>query len=146
MDQRTDAELVAQTRDGDKSAFGQLVERHQQMVERIAKRIVADVWTAHELAQEAILQAYLSLDHLRDTSRFKSWLYGITLNICRSYLQDQKMDILSLETIMGGVHSNIVTNFDDTVDPQTIAEAHDLHRVVMNATLSLAPKTSHYPV
>jgi DNA-directed RNA polymerase specialized sigma24 family protein len=42
MDQRTDAELVTQTRDGDKSAFGQLVERHQQMVERIAKKMVAD--------------------------------------------------------------------------------------------------------
>jgi RNA polymerase sigma factor (sigma-70 family) len=144
MDRRTDAELVTQTRDGDKSAFGQLVERHQQMVERIAKKMVSDEWIAHELAQEAILQAYLSLDHLRDASRFKSWIYGIALNICRSYLQDQKMDILSLETIMGGVHSNIVTNFDDTVDPQTIAEAHDLHRVVMNATQSLDPKMSHY--
>ncbi len=140
MDQRTDAELVAQTRDGDKSAFGQLVERHQQMVERIAKRMIADVWIAHELAQEAILQAYLSLDHLRDTSRFKSWLYGITLNICRSYLQDQKLDVLSLEAIMGGVHNNIVSNFDDTVDPQAISEAHDLHRVVMNAIDGLSSK------
>jgi len=54
------------------------------------------------------------------------------------------LDVLSLETIMGGVHSNIVSNFDDTVDPQAIAEAHDLHRVVMNAILSLAPKMSHY--
>jgi RNA polymerase sigma factor (sigma-70 family) len=140
MDQRTDAELVTQTRDGDKSAFGQLVERHQQMVERIAKKMVADEWIAHELAQEAILQAYLSLDHLRDASRFKSWLYGITLNICRSYLQDQKLDVLSLETIMGGVHSNIVINFDDTVDPQTIAEAHDLHRVVMYAIDDLSSR------
>ena len=144
IDQITDAELGAQVYEGDKEAIVQLVDRHQQKVERIAKKMVADEWIDHELAQEAILQAYLSFDHLRDASRFKSWLYGITLNICRSYLQDQKMDILSLETIMGGVHSNIVTNFDDTVDPQIIAEAHDLHRVVMNATQSLAPKMSHY--
>jgi RNA polymerase sigma factor (sigma-70 family) len=144
IDQITDAELGAQVYEGDKEAIGQLVERHQQMVERIAKKMVTDEWIAHELAQEAILQAYLSLDHLRDASRFKSWIYGIALNICRGYLHDQKMDILSLETIMGGMHSNIVTNFDDTVDPQTSAEAHDLHRVVMNATLSLDPKMSHY--
>jgi len=144
MDQRTDAELIAQMRGGNKEAFGQLVERHQQMVERISKKMIADEWIAHELAQEAILQAYLSLNHLRDASRFKSWLYGITLNICRSYLQDQKLDVLSLETIMGGVHSDIVISFDDIVDPRAIAEAHDLHRVVMNAILSLAPKMSHY--
>ena len=103
MDQKTDAELVYRVRQGDKEAFGQLVERYQQMVRHIAKKMIADVETSHELAQEAILQAYLSLDHLRDASRFKSWLYGITLNICRSYLQDQKVDLLTLERIMEGL-------------------------------------------
>lgn len=110
------------------------------MVGYIARKMVADEWIAHELAQEAILQAYLSLNHLRDASRFKSWLYGLTLNICRSYLHDQKMEILSLETIMGGVRSDIITNFDDAVDPQTIAEAHDLHRLVLDAIDELSSR------
>src|SRR6266571_713359 len=140
MDHMTDAELVDQVRRGDKEAFGQLVERYQQMVGHIARKMIADEWVAHELAQEAILQAYLSLNHLREVSRFKSWLYGITLNICRSYLHDQKMDMLSLETIMGGVRSDIITNFDDTVDPQTMAEEHDLHRLVLQAIEGLSSK------
>src|SRR6266851_5120477 len=140
MDQRTVAELIAQMREDNKEAFGQLVERHQQMVERISKKMIADEWIAHELAQEAILKANLSLNHLRDASRFKSWLYGITLNICRSYLHDQKMDILSLETIMGGARSDIITNFDDAVDPQTIAEAHDLHRLALDAIDELSSR------
>jgi len=133
MEQLTDAELVANVRLGDKEAFGKLVERYQQMVGRIAKKMIADEWVARELTQEAILQAYLSLDHLRDASRFKSWLYGITLNICRSYLHNQKMDMLSLETIIGGVQSDIIANSDNLVDPQTIAEAHELHRLVFGA-------------
>src|SRR5260370_2149574 len=140
MAQRTDAELVAQTRDGDKSAFGQLVERYQQMVGHIARKMVVDEWIAHELAQEAILQAYLSLNHLRDASRFKSWLYGITLNICRSYLHNQKMDMLSLETIMGGARSDTVANSDNMVDPQTIAEAHDLQHLVLGAIDELSAR------
>ena len=140
MDQLTDAKLVDQVRGGDKEAFGQLVERYQQMVGYIAKKMIADEWIAHELAQEAILQAYLSLDHLRDASRFKSWLYGITLNICRSYLHDQKMDLFSLENIMGGVRSDIVTIFDNTVDPQTIVEAHDLNRLVLDAIDELSSR------
>jgi hypothetical protein len=41
MDYRTDAELVAQVRGGDKDAFGQLVERYQQMVEHIAKKMLS---------------------------------------------------------------------------------------------------------
>jgi RNA polymerase sigma factor (sigma-70 family) len=140
MDHITDAELVAKVRQGDKEAFGQLVERYQQMVGHIAKKMVVDEWVARELAQEAILQAYLSLDHLRDASRFKSWLYGITLNICRSYLHGQKMDTLSLETIMGGVRSDSITSVDDTIDPQAIAEAHDLHRLVLDAIDELSSK------
>jgi len=140
MDQKTDAELVAKVREGDKEAFGQLVERYQYMVERIAGKMITNEWIAHELAQEAILQAYLSLGHLRDASRFKSWLYGITLNICRSYLHDQQMDILSLETIMGGVRSGIVISLDDIADPQTVAEEHDLHRLVLQAIDGLSSK------
>jgi len=140
MEQITDAELVDKVRGGDKEAFGQLVERYQQMVGHIAIKMIANEWVARELAQEAILQAYLSLGHLRDASRFKSWLYGITLNICRSYLHDQKMDMLSLETVMGGVRRDTFTNFNDTVDPQTIAEAHDLHRLVLDAIDELSSR------
>ena len=140
MDQITDAELVANVRLGDKEAFGLLVERYQQMVEHIAKKMIADKWVARELAQESILQAYLSLHHLKDASRFKSWLYGITLNICRRYLQDQKMDMLSLETIMGDMHNDAITNLDDRVDPESIAEAHDLHRLVLDAINELSVK------
>jgi RNA polymerase sigma factor (sigma-70 family) len=140
MDHLTDAELVARVREGDKEAFGYLVERYQQMVERIARKMIADGWIAHELAQESILQAYLSLKHLRDASRFKSWLYGITLNICRSHLQDQQRDILSLETIIGGLRNDTVISLDDTVDPQAVAEEHDLHRLVLQAIDDLSPK------
>ena len=140
MDQITDAELVAKVRLGDKEAFGLLVERYQQMIGHIANKMIDDEWVAHELVQEAILQAYLSLNHLKDASRFKSWLYGITLNICRSYLHDQKIDMLSLETVMGGVHSVTITNFDDTIDPQSIAEAHELHRLVLDAIDELSAR------
>ena len=140
MDQKTDTELVAKVREGDKEAFGYLVERYQQMVERIARKMIADDWIAHELAQESILQAYLSLQHLRDASRFKSWLYGITLNVCRSHLHDQQRDILSLETIIGGLHNDTVISLDDTVDPQTVAEEHDLHHLVLQAIDDLSSK------
>ena len=140
MEKLTDAELVDLVCGGHKEALGQLIEHYQQMVGHITKKMIADEWVARELAQESILQAYLSLKHLKDASRFKSWLYGITLNICRSYLQDQKMDMLSLESIMGGVRSDFPTNFANAFDPQTIAEAHDLHRLVLDTIDELSPR------
>jgi hypothetical protein len=41
--------------------------------------MVGRVDIAQELVQEAFLQAYLSLDRLRDDDRFQSWLCGIVL-------------------------------------------------------------------
>lgn len=103
MEKRADAELVARARAGDRAAFDALVDRYQSMAERVALGVVANAETARELAQEAILQAYLSLRHLREAARFSSWLHGIVLNVCRSYLREQKAELLSWEELTGGL-------------------------------------------
>ncbi len=104
--ERTDAELIALARVGDKDAFGCLIERYERMVTRLVARMVSNHAVARELAQEALVQAYLSLDHLRDAERFESWLYGITLNVCRGYLRDEKAQALSLSVtaVKGRLH------------------------------------------
>lgn len=137
MKEKTDAELVLLTRAGNREAFGYLVERYLQMVRRIAARLIADEEIARELAQEAILQAYLSLDHLRDPVSFKGWLYGITLNVCKSYLRDQKVDVLSFESVMGGMRCDSV--FDDAIDPQSVVEERELRHAVFQAVQNLPP-------
>jgi RNA polymerase sigma factor (sigma-70 family) len=102
QEERTDAELVTRARAGDKRAFDRLVARHQQTAYRVALGIVLDADLTQELVQEAMLQAYLSLTHLRDDSRFRSWLHGIVLNVCRSYLRDRRRDFVSLDVDAGG--------------------------------------------
>ncbi len=102
MEERTDASLVARARCGDKQAFGEMIERYQTMAQILTMRLVGNVDIARELAQEAMLQAYLSLDHLRDDARFKSWFYGIILNVCRNYLREQKRGRLRLPKLLKG--------------------------------------------
>jgi RNA polymerase sigma factor (sigma-70 family) len=140
MTNKTDAELVALARSGDKDAFGQLIERYQQMVRHIALGMVAHEEIARELAQEVILQAYLSLDHLRDNSRFKSWLYGIVLNVCRSYLRDSKTGVLSLEAMMGGMYRDTLYFPSVVIDPEEIVEQRELHSILLEAIEGLSPK------
>ncbi len=142
MEETTDSALVAQARSGDKHAFSQLTERYQWLVKRIAMGMVSNAEIARELAQEAILQTYLSLDQLRDNARFKSWLYGITLNVCRTYMREQKADFVSLESLSGGAWHNVPGLLDsvDVVDPQAIAEERELHALVLYAIQHLSPK------
>ena len=136
----TDSELVALARRGDRAAFGELVERHQDLAARVATRMVGDRRLGLELAHEAIVQAYLSLDRLRDGSRFQSWLYGIVLNVCRSNFRAPSTPFMSLEEVMGGRLADGVPLADSEPGPAEVAEANELHQVVLEAVGGLSPK------
>lgn len=139
-DQMSDRELVGLARAGDKVAFGCLMERYRSMATRIALNMLANDHVAKDLAQEAMLQAYLSLKHLRDDERFKSWFYGIVLNICRSYLRDQKINFFSWEAMAGGLRVESAELATLPPSPQEVAEARELHRRVLQAVNDLSPK------
>ncbi len=140
MDDRPDASLVARARAGDKEAFGSLIERHQAMARRVAMGVLGHEDVAREMAQEAMLQTYLSLDRLRDDERFQSWLYGIVLNVCRSFIRDQRVDFLSLEALTGGLRFEAISFGGVEPDPEEMAEACELHETVLRAVDALLPK------
>jgi RNA polymerase sigma factor (sigma-70 family) len=134
---RSDQELVYLARAGDKEAFGQLAERFQEVAWRIALRMVAREDIAQELVQEALLQAYLSLDRLREAERFKSWLLGIVLNLCKNYLRSANRG--------WGPENLPAESFDPlrfytgSPEPEKVAEERELHRLVLSAVEELPP-------
>jgi RNA polymerase sigma factor (sigma-70 family) len=81
-----DDELVAATLGGDRAAFEALLDRHVDRVRLLAARMLQPQ-DAEDVVQEALLQAFLGLDRLRNPERFGSWLYGITLNLARMRLR-----------------------------------------------------------
>jgi RNA polymerase sigma factor (sigma-70 family) len=83
MATRSDADLAAATRAGDRAAFGTLVERHQAALLRTCRRALGDPAAAAEVAQEAVLQALTGLPALRDDGAFGPWLCGIGHNLAR---------------------------------------------------------------
>lgn len=74
-----DHELVEQTRTGDLAAFEVLVVRHQDVVRRVAARIVGGD-EADDVAQDAFVRAFHRLDRFRGDAPFRSWLLRIVHN------------------------------------------------------------------
>ncbi|MFZ5668526.1 MAG: RNA polymerase sigma factor [Pseudomonadota bacterium] len=70
-----DATLVRAARSGSRGAFARLVERHQRGLRAFLRRIAGP--DADDIAQDALVTAWTSLDRLRDPDGFRSWLYGI---------------------------------------------------------------------
>jgi RNA polymerase sigma factor (sigma-70 family) len=122
VEEKKDAELVTLARMGDLEAFGDLLDRYQTVMKSVAIRMLDDENIAVEMVQEALLQAFLSIHNLNDPVRFKSWLYGIVINVCRNYLRREVGKGFYLEALSENLDSNATTRGADTEDPQVILE------------------------
>ncbi len=63
--ERSDRELVRESRQGDKDAFRELVERYQRKILAVAMGMVHNRDDALELAQETFVKAYENLDRFK---------------------------------------------------------------------------------
>jgi len=88
----TDSELVRLLQTGDKDAYGTLLERHRPTAVRLLHRVARNTAGVGDIIQEAMLIAYLTIDDLRDSNRFGPWLCGISLNLWRNQLRQQRWD------------------------------------------------------
>lgn len=85
-DSMTDATLVRRVLDGDSRAFTILVDRHLQPCLRFATRMLGGRHDAEDATQEALLRAYRALATYDPTSSFRTWLFAILVNRCRTSL------------------------------------------------------------
>jgi RNA polymerase sigma-70 factor (ECF subfamily) len=72
------AELVIRARDGDRDAFGRLVEQFQRTVHAIALQRLGHDGDAQELTQDVFLHVLHRLDQVREPERFAGWLRQVT--------------------------------------------------------------------
>lgn len=68
--------------DGDRSAFGQLVKRHQDRLWAVALRTIGDREEAADALQDALLSAYRAAGRFRGDSAVTTWLHRIVVNAC----------------------------------------------------------------
>ena len=75
-----DMKLVQRTLEGDRNAFGVLVERYQAQVFTIAWRMLGVREEAEDVAQAVFLKAYEKLGTFDPKYKFFSWIYRIAHN------------------------------------------------------------------
>jgi len=72
--------LIARARDGDESAFAELVTEHAARVQGALRRFGLTPQESDEVAQEVFLRAWRGLARFEERSRFSTWLYRIAFN------------------------------------------------------------------
>ena len=86
----TDEELVTRSRGGDLESFNQLILRWERPIYALAYRVIGREEDARDVCQEAFLRAFRALPGFKGEAKFSSWLYRITLNLCRDWIRRQR--------------------------------------------------------
>jgi RNA polymerase sigma-70 factor (ECF subfamily) len=97
MGEQSDLDLVRRVRSGDRSAYGELVERYQAAILRRAQSILRDPAAAEDAAQEAFVRAYSYLHTYDEQRRLYTWLARIVTNVCLSQLSSHQWRTLPIE-------------------------------------------------
>lgn len=81
---------LGRAREGDREAFGRLVQRHQRRVYAAALHILGNHSDADDVTQEAFVRAYRGLASFDGRADFFTWLYRITINTALNSLRGGK--------------------------------------------------------
>lgn len=100
---KSDIELVLDVKNGDRSAFSELVQRHQRSLLRVTLRFTRELTLAEDIVQDSFIKAYQKIHLFEGRSSFKSWLYQIALNTAKNRFRDRSREEINIEDVYLGV-------------------------------------------
>jgi len=130
------ATLLRRCQAGEVAAMQDLIQANQSAVFRLALSILDDPADAEEATQDAFLAALRALDQYRGDSTFTTWLYRITVNICRSHLRKRQAKARLLQALQPLSRLIGVSH----IHPEEIAIQRENNAVLWNAINSLDEK------
>ena len=139
--QPTEPLLIETAQRGDLEAFNQLVLTHQDMMYRIALRILNDEPAADDATQNAMIQAFRNINSFRGGS-FRSWLARVTVNASYDELRRwRRQPSLSLEQVNrdGEEVESLPWMIDLSAGPEESFDALELRDAIQHCVKALIP-------
>ena len=99
-----DSDWLEQCREGDTLAIEKMVQTYQKDVYRLAISILDNADEAEDGTQETFLAALRALDSFHEDAAFKTWLFRITINVCRARLRRGKNRMRLQQILQDVIH------------------------------------------
>jgi RNA polymerase sigma-70 factor (ECF subfamily) len=113
-----DAALIRRTREGDTTAFDELVKAYMRQVFHVAYRVVGHREDAEDLVQDCFIAAYQYLDSFDEARPFGPWITRIVLNRGANLRRSRARRAMEPET-------DAVSTAPSALDEATRAEARE---------------------
>lgn len=86
----SDEELLKYYLKGDQEAIDVLIKRHQKSIYNLSFRFMGNSQDAWDATQETFIRLIKKANSFKGTSKFSTWIYRITCNVCKDILKKRK--------------------------------------------------------
>jgi len=105
---KREKQLIAQVRQGDRGALGELLGAYQRQVYHVCLRMVSHAEDAADVTQDTLAKAIEHIDGFKGNSKLSTWLFRIAMNLSISHLRKRKVrKAASLETAGTGDNGDL---------------------------------------
>ena len=138
MMERQEQQWVDAARQGDQSAFEQLVKLYEKRVLALTTRMCKNPADAEEAAQEAFLSAWQGLPFFRGDASFSTWLYRLASNACVDLLRREGRRQNAAGPSLNDEEARVEVR-DPAPSPQERAEQAELREQIEAGLQALTP-------
>lgn len=127
-----EAKWIAGARQGDRHAFGNLVDLYRSGVINVVQRMTGDTGLAEDVAQEAFIKAWVGMKRYDPGHPFRSWIYRIAINAA---LDASRREVSHRRAVIADVDPTDLASADGS--PETAVESQEQVQLVRKAILAL---------
>jgi RNA polymerase sigma-70 factor (ECF subfamily) len=144
-DHAAEQDFIRRLKSRDERAFNELVQAYEQRVFGLIYRMLGRRDEAEDMAQEVFVQVFKAIDQFRGDSKLSTWLYRITVNICKNrakYLARRHSDAQdALEPIAerAALHEAKGVTFGEVARPDHMVEGYQMEHIVRKCIVELDP-------
>ncbi len=121
-DSNRDNLLIEQCLKGQQGSFSELIDKYKKLVFNLAYRMTNNLDDAEDISQEVFIRVYKSLYNFNPNYKFSTWLYQMTLNLCRDRFRKGKISSVSLDAPLNKDDQKDLSSLisDNENDPEEI--------------------------
>ncbi len=113
MPKISDRSLAEKTQQGDKEAFGKLVERYEKKILRYGRKFLNNPRDIEDIVQDIFLKAYSNIQSFDSKRKFSPWLYRIAHNEFINFIkkkEKQKIQFFDPDVLLPQIASDQETD------------------------------------
>jgi len=138
MHKTDDLDLINRFKDGDASAFDEIIFKYQNKIYNLCRHMLGNAHDAEDAAQDVFLKAYQNLNKFKPDSSLHTWLHRIAVNTCIDYRRKPLFESLFKTSKEGDVFA--VDQLSDSPSPERLYESKQISNAIQLAPNRLSEK------